>query len=154
MTERADLPMNFGRDLQLLTRDLTRISGTFEEVATVWRRAHHGRPGLPLRLPLRLQAATCELAQTVTNLAQAGPGHRSHLASLMTRQISALEKDTATAEAMTRGLGTLPVGDAGLWKSLTTAMRQARARALSLVLQLPEITPFADSGPTGGRRIA
>ena len=40
MTERADLPMNFGRDLQLLTRDLTRISGTFEEVATVWRRAH------------------------------------------------------------------------------------------------------------------
>jgi hypothetical protein len=133
MTDSSDSPMNFRSDLQLLTRDLGCMSGTLEEIATVWRRAHQRRPDLPLGLPLRLENATHQLAKTVDDLAWAVPDQRPQLASLMTEQISALERDATAAEGMTCSADIQPVGDTGLWGNFGTAMHRVRARTLSLV---------------------
>jgi len=131
MTDSPDPLMSFRSDLQLLTRDLGCVSGTLEEIATVWRRARQCRPDLPLGLPLRLETATRQLAAIADDLARAEPGQQFQLAYLMTEQMSALERDAAAAQAMTCSAGILPVGDTRLWGYLDAAMRRARARALS-----------------------
>ncbi len=152
MSDTPDPLTGLRGNLHLLARDLGCISGTLAEIATVWRRARQHRPDLPLGLPLRLEAATRQLAAMADDLAWAEPGQRFQLASLMTEQMSALERDAAAAQAMTCSAGILPVGDSGLWAHLGAAMNQARARALSLVLELPKVTEWPVSGQAQYRR--
>jgi hypothetical protein len=126
-------------DLQLLARDLGCISGPFTEIATVWRRARHCRPDLPLGLPLRLESAARHLTGISDDIAWSEPSQRPPLAFQLAEQMSALERDVAAAEAMTCGADIPPVGDAGLWTYLGAAMQQARARELTIILRLPNV---------------
>ena len=96
MTDSPDPLMSFRSDLQLLTRDLGCVSGTLEEIATVWRRARQCRPDLPLGLPLRLETATRQLAAIADDLARAEPGQQFQLAYLMTEQMSVICQDHGT----------------------------------------------------------
>lgn len=146
MSDAPDPLTGLRGDLHLLARDLGCISGTLTEIATVWRRARQYRPDLPLGLPLRLEAAARQLTAITDDLAWAGPSQRPPLALLLTGQMSALERDAAAAEAMTCGADIPPVGDAGLWKYLGAAMQQARAREVSIILQLPKVrtVPVSD----------
>lgn len=152
MSDTRDPLMSLSGDLRLLARDLGCISGTLTEIATAWRRARQCRPDLPLGLPLRLEAATHQLTGIAVDLAWAGPRQRPELAFLLTEQMSALERDATAAEAMTCGAGISPVGDAGLWKYLGAAMQRARARELSLILQLPKIRTRRGTMACGGPR--
>ena len=127
MTESSDQLMSVHGDFQPLARDLGSMSGALSEIATVWRRAHHCRPDLPLALPLQLEATTHQLARIADDVGE-GPANGPDLALLMTEQMSALERDVAAARAMTCGADIPPVGDAGLWELLGAAMEQARAR--------------------------
>ena len=146
MSDTPDPLTSLRGDLQLLARDLGCISGTLTEIATVWRRARHCRPDLPIGLPLRLETATRQLTGIAADLAWAGPSQRPPLALLLTEQMSALGRDAAAAEAMTCGADIPPVGDAGLWKYLGVALQQARARELSIIRQLPKVrtVPVSD----------
>ncbi len=128
MTERSDQLMSVHGDFRPLARDLENMSGALSEIATVWRRAHHYRPDLPLALPLQLEATTHQLARIADDV-EKDPANGPDLALLMTEQMSALERDVAAAKAMTCGADIPPVGDAGLWELLGAAMEQARARA-------------------------
>jgi hypothetical protein len=146
MSDAPDPLTSLRGDLRLLARDLGCISAALTEIATVWRRARHCRPGLPLSLPLRLETAARQLTGIADDLAWAGPSRRPPLAFQLAEQMSALERDAAAAEAMTCGADIPPVGDAGLWAYLGAALQQARARELSIILQLPKVrtVPVSD----------
>jgi hypothetical protein len=123
-------------DLHCVGRELSRISGALEEIATVWRRAHHGRPGLPLDLPVRLARRTRQLAQRVSALVDVGPGQLAGRAVPVTEQLTALTRDIAAAEAMTSGAGLPAAGDAGLWKLVGAAVDSAGTRLGRLIGRL------------------
>jgi hypothetical protein len=112
---------------RLLALDLAGVSGTLEEIATTWRRAWPTRRELPISLPLRLRDHARQLATDAREPAtgpQQAPGRRLSVAS----RLSALEDGIVSAQAMTLGSGIPPVGDAGLWDSLDSALRRAGPR--------------------------
>jgi len=112
---------------QLLALDLASVSGTLEEIATTWRRAWPTRRELPLSLPLRLRDDARQLAADAQELA-AGSQQAPRRGLAVASRLSALEDGIASAQAMTLGPGIPPVGDAGLWDSLNSALRRAGTR--------------------------
>ena len=125
MTETRDPLTTSHDDMELLLWDLTRISGTLSEIATVWRRAQPYLPELPLILPVRLQDSVRQLAADIRARTGPCPGQPTELALPLTEQLSALKDSIARAQAMTCGPGLPQVGDARLWGSLGAALRQA-----------------------------
>jgi hypothetical protein len=150
MTESSLQLRSAGGDFQRIALDLRCMSGTVSEIANVWRRAGPCRPGLPLGLPLQLEAATHQLARIVDDLAWAGTGSRPDLACPVTEQMSVLERDLAAAKAMTCGAGIPPVGGTGLWERLDAAMHQARARVPAATSRTPAAPNRRENPARGG----
>jgi hypothetical protein len=136
MTDSYEPSTTIHGNLHRLDHDLCRVSGALEEIATVWRRAHHCHPGLPLDLPGRLARMARQLTHMVNAFVDAGPGQSPGRAVPVTEHLSALMRDIAAAEAMTGGAGLPPAGDAELWNLVGTAVDSARNRLLSLIHQL------------------
>jgi hypothetical protein len=121
--------------LHLLVHALTSMPGALSEVATVWRRARQGRTDLPLALPLQLESSVRQLMKVTEILRWSDPTQWPGTIMKIRADIAALNRDLASASAMTCGPGIPPVGDAGLWGYLGAALNQARLHALNLALQ-------------------
>jgi hypothetical protein len=108
-------------ETQPLIQALARVHGSLTEIATVWRRVAHERPGLPLALPLRLAGSVRDVMAAVATDAAATPG-----------RLAELEPELTAAAALTSGSGTPAAGDAGLWEYAFAALGQARELAAAL----------------------
>jgi hypothetical protein len=140
---------SLARDQQLLASDLSCVSGTLREVATVWRRAKKSRPGLPLFLPVQLDDAAGRLAATTAMLAGAGPRPPLDQWCRAAERLSVLRAEIAAAQAQTCGAGRPPIGDAGLWATIEAAMRRAARRLLSLIVQAAPAVDWTVGEPDG-----
>jgi hypothetical protein len=143
-----DLPAGVDGNLRFLVHDLACVAGTLEEIATVWRRARHLEPGLPLVLPLRLADAARQLASAVPALSGTGPEQPPDLAFVVAGQLSALKVGIASATALTCGPGRPPIGDAKLWEYLGPALHRAGNRLLNLILHRVKIRDWSLTGPS------
>jgi len=115
-------------DARLMGGELAIACGALSEIATTWRRAWPGRQDLALGLPGRLQDAASQLAADIRELASAGPGQAPGGAPPVASRLSALRDDIASAQAVTRGPGMLPIGDAALWDQVSAALHRAASR--------------------------
>ncbi|MHB1596642.1 MAG: hypothetical protein ACYCO9_15230 [Streptosporangiaceae bacterium] len=109
-------------DTRLLARDLAAVYGALCEIDTTWRRAQAARPDLPPGLPQRLADTARKLAADARLLTGTGQGKAAGLPVPLARQVSALCRDVAAAQAMTHAPGDPGVGDAGLWELLAPAV--------------------------------
>ena len=132
MTGRQDTPASRPERARLLLEDLALIAGTLSEISTVWRRSRPYLPGLPLRLPARLQDAARQLTSDVQGLVDAGPLQVRAQALAAAARLSALKQGIASAQAMTQGPGLPDVGDRKLWASLSAALGRAETRLTAL----------------------
>lgn len=144
MTATRDTPTTRHDEVQLLQRDLARISGTLSEIATVWRRAKPYLPELPLILPLQLQETARQLDADIQALAGEGPCQFPGPAQSAAHRISVLKQGMASAQAMTSGPGIPELGDGRLWESLSISLHRAEAGLADLML-----TPSARPGTRG-----
>jgi hypothetical protein len=133
MTEHQDSLTSSRDDLQLLLSDLASISGTFSEIATVWRRARPYLPELPALVPEQLADAARQLASDIQSLADAGLLRPHAQAVSVAEQSSALQQGIASAQAMTCGDSVPDLGDARLWESLRGPLRRAGRQITELV---------------------
>jgi hypothetical protein len=141
MTGKQDPPAGGRDDLVLLLGDLACVAGTLSEIATVWRRATAGRPGLPALLPEQLADAARRLAADIGSLSDAGLLSPGTWAVPLAGQSSALQRGIATARAMTCGDGRRDLGDARLWELL----RDPVSRMAALITELtPELVTVTD----------
>jgi hypothetical protein len=146
MTATQDTPTTRHDEVQLLLRDLARVSGALSEIATVWRRAKPYLPRLPLILPLQLQETARQLDADIQALAGEGPGQSPGRARSAAHRFSVLKQGMACARAMTSGPGVPELGDGRLWESLSIFLHRAEAELTDLML-----TPSALSRPGTSR---
>lgn len=128
MTSTRALPSTAQDDVRLLAWDLSRASGMFSEIATVWRRGWQDMPQLPPGLPVRLQDTARQLAADARSLGEAGPARAPIRAARLAARLAVLSADSAAARALTCGPGSPGIGDALLWQSITEALDRAAAR--------------------------
>jgi hypothetical protein len=115
-------------DVELLLSDLASVSGALGEIATMWRRARLDQPQLPLTLPAQLQSSVTRLAAAIRAHAGQRPAQPAGRALSLPEQLSALKQRIDIAQAITRGHGSLHVGDDRLWESVNAALAQAADR--------------------------
>jgi hypothetical protein len=129
-----------GDPLWPLARDLARVAGTLEEIATAWRRADLMEPGLPLAMPALLAATARRLAAAVTVLSLGGQPRDPGLGRAVAGQLPALAAGITAAMAVTGAAGQRRAGDGPLWERLRPALCRAARQARAL-----------DPGPGPGR---
>jgi hypothetical protein len=127
MTDICDSLMTSHDDVELLLRDLARVSGTLSEIATVWRRARPYLPDLPLTLPLQLQDSARQLAAAIQARTDAGSLQPADVVLSLPEQLCALKENITCARTMTCGPGIPQIGDRRLWQSIDTALMRALA---------------------------
>jgi hypothetical protein len=136
-------------DQQLLASDLSCVSGTLREVATVWRRAKKTSPRLPLYLPIRLDDAASELAATTAEFVGTGQDHSLDQWCQVAGQLSALLAEIDAARAQTCGAGRRPLGDGDLWPIIDAAMQRAARRLMILIIETASAVDWAVTEPGG-----
>lgn len=112
-------------DVRLLASELAIVCGSLSEIATIWRRSWQSRPDLPLGLPGQLQDAASQLAADLRELAGADPGQAPGGVLSAASRLSALRDEIASAQALTCGPETIPIGDAPLWADVNAALHRA-----------------------------
>ena len=137
-------------DMRELTWDIACARGALCEIATCWRRSLPALPGLPLRLPLRLQDAARQIEADARCLAAAEPGQTAGLAADVAVRFGSFRHDIASAQALTRVPGSTGAGDELLWNSVTDALHRAGSRLLSLLAFHAAVTDWPLATP-GGR---
>jgi hypothetical protein len=140
MTSTRD-PLTACYDDAELLWDLALISGTLSEITTVWRRAKHGRPELPLLLPEQLHDTARQLASDIRTLADAGHVQPHELVLSVADRFFALRENIACAQAITCGPGIPKVGDDKLWESLRGPLHRAGTQ---LTCPIPRLIRTAD----------
>jgi hypothetical protein len=124
------------KDADLLVRDLDRVSGLLEEVATVWRRAEIFGAQPSASSPGHLQGAARRLADTLPGLPDADPGQHQALVFAAVTQLAALERDVIRVAAVT---GDRHLGDSGLWRELRGSLGRAGNQLWRLISHLVKI---------------
>lgn len=116
-------------DVRLLASELATVCGSLSEIATIWRRSWQSRPDLPLGLPEQLQDS--QLAADLRELVGTGPGQAPGGMLSAASRLSALRDEIASAQTLTCGPETIPIGDAALWADVNAALHRAAGHLLA-----------------------
>jgi hypothetical protein len=136
------------KDADLMVRDLDRVSGLLEEVATVWRRAEIFGEQPSASSPGHLQGAARSLADTLRGLPDADSGQHQALVFAAVIQLAALERNVTRVAAVT---GNRHLGDSGLWRELRSSLGRAGKQLWRLICHLVNIedTPLTEDVMAG-----